>query len=138
MDPVNYAAHSLPKIEYNEMYPSKTYAFNDPVQYRDFQDEFALYMSGDCHAITINDDIIINAYEEKTHREQLIDDTIRTHCINSPHSIFVNLFRKNENARVILYMFRDTPWFVAVYFRPGFLTVEYYKSAKYQERFGTV
>ena len=95
-------------------------------------------MSGDCHAITVNDEIIINSYEQKSYRERLIDKGIRDQCIDNPHSLFVELFRKNENAHVILYLFGDTPWFIAVYFRPDFITVEYYKSAKYQERFGDI
>ena len=138
MDPIGYADHFLPKIEYTELYPSKTYATLDRVQYNEFLEEITLYLSGDCHAITVNDDIIINSYEQKSYRELLIDKSIRDQCIANPHSLFVELFRKNEIARVILYLFGDTPWFVAVYFRPGFLTVEYYKSAKYQERFGDI
>ena len=135
MDPANFAEHSLPKIEYIEKHPSNTYAYLDAVQYKEFQDEILNYVSGDCYAITLDDEILYNSYKEKSVREQLQDDMIRDKIIDDPHRLFVKLFRKNVSARVIVYLFGENPWFVAVYYKPGFLTMEYYKSEKYMEKY---
>lgn len=136
MDPIGYAEQSLPKIECYEKLPSKTFAILDTIQYEKFEDEFIEYVGGDCHAIVVNDEIIMNSYKEKSYREQFIDDIIRNNIIDNPHSLFVKLFRENKKAKVILYMFaKETPWFVAIYYRPGFLTMEYYNSTKYKEKY---
>ena len=71
-------------------------------------------------------------------KQSIQEKIIRGTIIDDPHSsIFVNLIRKKEDTRVIVYMFGDTPWFIAAYYHPGvnMLTVEYYKSLKYELRF---
>lgn len=135
MDPIGYAEQSLPKIEYHEKLPSKTFAIFDNLEYEKFEDEFIDYVGGDCHAIVVNDEIIINSYKQKSYRERLIDDSIRNNIIDNPHSLFVKLFRENKKARVILYMFGHFPWFLVIHYRPDFLTMEYYNSTKYIEKY---
>ena len=137
MDPANFAKHSLPKIEYNEMHPSKTYAYNDAEQYEEFQEEFLNYVTGDCHAITLNDEVLYNSYDDKSVREQLQEDMIRDKIMDRPHSLFVKLFRTDEKARVIVYLFGQNPWFVAIHYEPGSLKMEYYKSKKYMDTYET-
>jgi hypothetical protein len=49
----------------------------------------------------------------------------------------VNLFRKEKNAKVIIYMFGKYPWFVANYYNAErkSIDVEYYKSNAYISKF---
>jgi hypothetical protein len=140
MDPLNFAENDLPKIEYTEKHASKTYILNDSNDYSKFKEEFLEYVSADCHAITLNDEIIYNGYKEKSVKETLQEDMIRNMIIENPHSLFVNIFRKNKDAHVIVYMFGNNPWFVAVYYKSDLdiLTIEYYKSKKYMERYENV
>lgn len=119
---------------------SKTYNLIDSDDYTKFKEEFLTYVSADCHAITLDDEIIYNGYKEKSIRETLQEDMIRNMIIDNPHSLFVNIFRRNKDAHVIVYMFGNNPWFVAVYYRSELetLTIEYYKSKKYMERYENV
>ena len=96
MDPANFAEHNLPKIEYYEMKPSKTYSVKSKSCYADFGDEFVECVSGDCYAITVDDEILYNAYEQKSIRDSLQDDSIRQMIISNPHDLFVKLFRKKK------------------------------------------
>lgn len=129
----------LPQIEYIEKAPSKTYYVDDgTTSYSEFRKEFADWVSADCHAITLDDEIIYNSYKPMSVRETLLDGIIRTSIIEYPHSLFVNIFRKGQDARVVIYMFSlDCPWFVLVKYTANqkMLTVEYYKSQKYVDRF---
>ena len=129
--------NTLPPVEYNEKHPSITYSVNDTSQYDEFLEEFTAYVSGDCHAITIDDEILYNSYDynEKSVREIIQEKAIRGTIINDPHSIFVQLFIEKRNSKVILYMFGNTPWFVCIYYNALLhtLTLEYYKSKKYEE-----
>lgn len=136
MDPADYATHSLPKIEYYEKRPAKSYALGTE-EYGEFLKEFQMYIGGDCHAITLNDEIIYNTYENKSVREILQDGLIRDKIIENPHSLFVNIIRKSENARVIVYMFGKTPWFLATYYNSvmKMITLEYYNSQIYLNTF---
>jgi hypothetical protein len=135
MDPANYAAHMLPKIEYTEARRSKTYSIdsNYPSNYSEFCNEFKEYVSGDCYAITVNDEILYNSYEPKSIRDSLQDDMVRQMIIDAPHNFFAKLFRKKEDARVIVYIFGQTPLFLAAYYHAEkeLLTLEYYKSQKF-------
>jgi hypothetical protein len=60
---------------------------------------------------------------------------IRQTVIDTPHNLFVKFFRKKENARVIVYMFGNTPWFLAAYYNAekSLLTLEYYQSQKFMD-----
>lgn len=138
MDPVDYAIHSLPKIEYTEKLPSVTYAIIDREQYNEFKDDFISYISGDCYAITLNDEIIFNMYKEQLVRDDYLDEMIREKIIDTPDVLFNKIFRKNESARVIVYMSGEDPYFVAVYYTPKYqiITVEYYKSGRYIDKYG--
>jgi len=140
MDPINFAEHNLPKIEYTVKDAPKTYNLIDSNDYSKFKGEFITYVSADCHAITLDNEIIYNGYKEKSIRETLQEDMIRNMIIENPHSLFVNIFRKNTDAHVIVYMFSDNPWFVAIYYRSDLetLTIEYYKSKKYMQRYENV
>ena len=133
MDPANFADHMLPKIEYTQLKAPFSYSVDSKPCYDEFCQEFIACVSGDCHAITVNDEILYNSYESKSIRETLQDDMIREKIIENPHSLFVNLFRKKENAHVIIYMLGKTPWFLAVYYHDEMrlLTLEYYKSEEY-------
>lgn len=136
MDPNNYAAHSLPMIEYEELESSKMYYVLDDLQYTEFQEVFTGYVSGDCHAITYDDEIIYNSYKDLSIKEHIQEDIIRSNIIDDPHaSIFVHLFRKNKRARVILYMFGENPWFMACYYNDNIITTEFYKSKKFTRVF---
>jgi hypothetical protein len=133
MDPLNYEKHMLPKIEYNDLKHVNTYSVDCKDSYTEFCEKFLSYVSADCHAISVDDEIVYNSYETKSIRESLQDDMIRSMIIDSPHSLFVKMLRENKNARVIVYMFGQHPWFVAVYYNSNrrILTMEKYKSKKY-------
>jgi hypothetical protein len=137
MDPINFAIHSLPKIEYTTKLPSVTYAIIDKEQYNEFRDDFISYISDDCYAITLNDEIIFNMYKEQLVREDYLDEMIREKIIDNPDVLFNKIFRKKEAARVIVYMSGENPYFVAVYYSPDceIITVEYYKSTKYIDKY---
>ena len=132
MDPVNFVAHMLPKIEYTEMKRSVTFSIEGPGSEQDYAeccDEFAHYVS-QCNAIILNDEILYNSYEAKSTGDAIQDDMIRSQIMNDPHSFFAKLFQKRVAARVILYMSAESPRFVALYYRAnvGMITFEFYKS----------
>jgi hypothetical protein len=76
-----------------------------------------------------------NSYETKSIRDSLQDNIIRQSIISNPHQLFVELFRKEKDARVMVYMFGNKPWFLGVYYRANLqmLTLEYYKSEEFDK-----
>ena len=136
MDPIGFAQHSLPKIEYTEKRRSQSYAMYDPEQYQEFKLKFLTYALVDCHAITLDDEIIYNMYGKKSIRENIQENLIRDRIISEPDQLFAkNALRNKKNFRVIIYLSGNSPWFVAIYYtaRLDLLTVEYYKSEKYRQ-----
>ena len=138
MDPIGFAEHSLPKIEYTEKRRSQTYAMYDPEQYQEFKLTFLTHILVDCHAITLDDEIIYNVYGKKSIREKIQEDLIRDRISRDPDQLFThNALRYKKSFRVIIYLSEKFPWFVAIYYtaRLDMLTVEYYKSEKYHEMY---
>jgi hypothetical protein len=135
MDPINFAEHNLPKIEYKEIQKSKTYLAYDDYDYNEFKKEFVEWVTASCNAITFDDEIIYNTYKNMSIRESIQEEIIRNMIIDDPHSLLINIFKKNTNSRIIIYLFGENPWYVAIYSSPTFITVEYYKSKKYEEVF---
>jgi hypothetical protein len=139
MDPANYSQYSLPKIEYTELDKSQIFYFgnNSDEEYAKFKEMFSDYVSADCHAITCDDEVIYNSYQEKSIRDIIIDDVVRREIIDDPHVFFCPIFRNKKDARVIVYMFGVTPWFMACYYTASIdiMTVEFYRSDAFALRF---
>ena len=134
MDPANFASHMLPRIEYTQLEAPYSYYVKLDVGYDEFIEKFLEFVSEDCHAISVDDEIIYNSYESKSIRDTILDTIILHKIIDDPNSLFTPFFKKNKG-KVILYMMGNTPWFVAIYYKDNFITVETYKSTKYEEMF---
>jgi hypothetical protein len=140
MDPANYSDYSLPKIEYTELDKSQTFYFEkcgDSEDYIKFKELFSNYVSADCHAITCDDQVVYNCYQEKLLRDIILDEVVRREIINNPDMLFVPVLRNKKDARVIVYMLGDTPWFVACYYTASIdiMTVEFYRSDAFALQF---
>lgn len=134
MDPINYAEHGLPKIEYTEYARQKVYYTVDVEQHDDLIDEFLDYVCGNCCAITYNDEILYNIYPSLSETEKQQQEIKRVQIIDDPQDLFAKIFASETQSRVIVYI-GDSPMFVAFYYQPNsnFFYVEYYKSKKYEE-----
>jgi len=138
MDPANYVNHKLPKIEYNDLEHLRTYSLKRC--YGEFCADFKAFVSGDCDAITVDDEILFNNYEPKSLRDSILDDMFRQNIIDNPHNLLVRIIDQKKNAHMILYMCGNTPWFIAVYYNHllRIFTIESYKSQKYIDTYETI
>jgi len=132
----------LPKINYTPMNnPSsasqKCYSVDDSIQYRELQEIISEHVEGDCHAVTINGEILYNSYEPKSPRNKILDTLVRNQISENVHtSLFVELFRKNKHGKIVLYMFgTEATWFLIAYYNPitNLITLEYSKTAGYDK-----
>ena len=85
----------------------------DNTEYINFCEFIEQVLSGDCWAVKVNDEILFNYFNEheKSYRDRILDDVIRQELIDDVHgSLFVQLFRKNKDADIIIYMFGDETW----------------------------
>ncbi len=122
--------NSLPKVEYNELQPTLVVDTNNREQMNKLYDEVKSLISADCWAITIDDEILFNAYDKsKTVLAKIQDQMVRNNIIDNIHSsLFVHLFRDppqksqryflrsqqcflKKDRTIILYMFGTKHWF---------------------------
>lgn len=85
----------------------------DNTTYINFCEFIEQVLSGDCWAVKVNGEILFNYFNEheKSYRDRILDDVIRQELIDDVHSsLFVQLFRKNKDADIIIYMFGDDTW----------------------------
>lgn len=69
------------------------------------------YMSGDCHALIVNDEILFTSYDDSTKslKNKIQNQMIRFHIINNVHaSVLCHLYRANVSATIDIYMFERT------------------------------
>ena len=130
--------NSLPKIDYTAMdTPSKCYCLNDEIQYKELQEIILEHIEGDCWAVTVNDEILYNFYEQKSKREQILDSLVRNEIVENMHSsLFVELIRNKQDGKIVLYMFGyQATWFMIIYysFARELFTVEYNKTPGYDK-----
>ena len=128
----------LPRIDYTAMNtPTKCYSLDDTIQYQELQEIISEHIEGDCHAVTVNDEILYNSYEPKSKRAQILDSLVRNEIIENVHtSLFVELIRNNQDGKVVLYMFgTNATWFMVIYYSDirKLFTVEYYKTIGYDK-----
>ncbi len=85
----------------------------DNTEYINFCEFIEHVLSGDCWAVKVNDEILFNYFNEheKSYRDRIIDDVIRQELIDDVHSsLLLQLFRKNKDADLIIYMFGNDTW----------------------------
>jgi len=87
--------------------PIETYRIIDKEEYNELCKLIEGYVSSDCWAIKINDEIIYNAYEtNKTYKEMLTEHAYRHQIMKNSHaSILVHILRRAVNAKIEIYMF---------------------------------
>src|SRR6185437_2505466 len=69
------------------------------------------YLSADCWALVVNDEVIYNAYVDKTVKENVMEDVMRSHIIKNPHATMLcSLYRQSRDFVVRLFMFGTESW----------------------------
>jgi hypothetical protein len=125
----------LPKITFIPMdIATKAYSVNDHTQYNQLCEIISEHINGDCWAVKLNNEILYNFYEPKGHRQRILDNMIRNEISENIHtSLFVNMFRNNQDGTIILYMFGEATWFMIINYihKTECVTIEYYKTPLY-------
>lgn len=127
-----FRSNKLPKCDL-EMKPSKLFVteciinhnYEPTSNYINFIQQLENYIGGDCWAIVVNGNIIFNSYEDKSIREQIIDENIRTEIMNGIHyNIFANFFREEKDAVMNIYMFCKESYCINVHFEINYSETE--------------
>lgn len=65
------------------------------------------YVGADCWAFVVNNEILFNNYndESKTFKQIIEEKIIRDKIIENPHSVLVEVNRRNVNTVIEIYMF---------------------------------
>ena len=102
----------LPEIEYHPFDEADSPKNFNTEQYEEFLAEFRELIEADCHAITVDDEVLFNTYDNlKPIKVKIQEQMLRTYVTENAHSaLFVNFFRDNRDRRVVIYMF-ENPWF---------------------------
>ncbi len=74
------------------------------------------YVSADCWAFTVDDEIIFNNYETKEKIcDYLQEQLFRKAIIENVHSnILLNIRKRNKDSIIEIYMFQSTPWKIQI------------------------
>jgi hypothetical protein len=98
------------------------------------------YMSADCWAFVVNDEIIFNSYNEnRSFSQKLTEKGFSNQITHDPHStILVEINRKDEDATIELYMSGSLPYKVIIKYMAEDQTyyTYIYASAEYNETYG--
>jgi hypothetical protein len=114
---------SLDLLEYYDESENTLYEFgnieiklkgdNENLTYINFCEFIEEVLSGDCWAVKVNDEILFNYFNEheKSYRDRILDDVIRQELIDDiDSSLFLQLFRKNKDVDIVIYMFGNETW----------------------------
>lgn len=111
--------NSLPVIE-NDGFISDEEGIWETYPLSELEEVHALvkeYVNADCHSVVLDGEILFNTYKECSHRDRILDYTIREQIVNSPHRhLFVPLLRQNCNFTIEIYMFsqENEPWKILI------------------------
>jgi hypothetical protein len=96
----------------------------------DLYNAISYLVGADCWAVTINDEILFNCYDqEKPIRDRILDNLVRKQIVDEPHrSIFVHFFRSQTPVIVRIYMYGSNSAVYQIEFDPNqetFLVTSY-------------
>lgn len=86
---------------------------SDNLTYLNFCEFIENILSSDCWAVKVNDEILFNYFNEreKKYKNKILDDVIRQELIDDIHSsLFIQLYKKNKDADIFIYMFGTDTW----------------------------
>ena len=89
-------------------FPLKSFSTGPDGKYSELLELISSYVSQDCWAFVINNEILFNSYnaQSKTFKQILEEKIIRDKIIEDPHNILVEVNHRNINTRIEIYMFR--------------------------------
>jgi hypothetical protein len=95
----------------------KEYDDEDKNSYEAFQNMLKDFISADCWAVTVDDEIIFSGYLDpsKSIRSFIEEAVIRDKILEDPHAnLLVYLHRRKSNARIRIYMFYTSSWTINI------------------------
>ena len=121
---------SLPRILHLEFQPQEIYRVLISEEYEAFLAILKEYLEGDCWALTVDKEVIFNAYRKLTVKQELESHILRDKFVDCPHLLFTEMIDKEEDAHVVVYMHgKNTRWLDIRYNGWGnYFTVNYYRS----------
>ena len=105
---------SLPILSYK---PTK---INDDIKstynMNDLYEMIKEYVGADCWAMTVNDEILWNSYNENsmTFKDLILESSIRSIVIDNPHTLFCKIFHRRTPAKIVIYMFGSDSWGIII------------------------
>jgi len=93
-------------FDFDDKLNISTYFIDDDNEYEMLCNFVKTYVGADCRALTINDEIIFNSYNELTNfKDQIHEDILRDQIIRNPHrSLFCSIHRviKDKETRELV------------------------------------
>ena len=96
---------------------NETYDFE--TEYDKLIDVVKEYVSSDCHAVLLDNEVIYNMYQyqQNSYRQRIEENVIRDKIIDNPHRhLFSPLLVENRNFSIEIFMFRENPWKLVILF----------------------
>ena len=104
-----------------------SYSISNAEQYHELCSELEEYIGADCHAFTIDNEVIFNSFEEElSFANQLKQDIYRDYLTRNIHSyLLCKINRRNRVTVFKIYMFRTNSYIVEVTFQEGIYSIRY-------------
>ena len=95
--PVKTTQHSL--FEFDDSLDCSTVVIDDDNEYNALCKFVKKYVNADCRALTINDEVIFDSYNELTSfKSQILEDILRDQIVKNPHrSLFSPVHRGKKD-----------------------------------------
>jgi hypothetical protein len=88
---------------------TSTILIDDDLEYNSLCKFVKEYVNNDCRALTINDEVIFNSYNELTSFQgHILEDMLRDQIVKNPHrSLFCPVHRGKKESAIRIYMMEE-------------------------------
>ena len=88
---------------------TSTIVIDDDNEYNSICKFVKTYVNADCRALTINDEVIFNSYNEHTSFQgQILEGVLRDQIVKNPHrSLFCPVHRRKKEGVIRIYMMEE-------------------------------
>jgi hypothetical protein len=96
-------------FDFDDSLSTSTFVIDDDEDYETLCKFVKAYVDADCRALTINDQVIFNSYNNLSgFQGQILEDILRDQIIKSPHrSLFLPLHRTKKEGVIRIYMMEE-------------------------------
>jgi hypothetical protein len=130
---MNINMNYLPKLEFNVKRDPMFYRFSNNNDITEFQTRLEEIVMGDCWAILVDNEAVINYYTDRTAKQRIEDSLLMQTLRSDPSLLFGDAFIVKKDINATFYMFGHQTWFIMIDYNAHAdeVSIDYYKSQNY-------